>query len=69
MQHQEKQKINYQRQFLNNLARIITDENQLGLQSYLPSDIKIFLIRPPALNDIQRWFREYMQSQINKTEK
>jgi len=24
---------------------------------------------PPALNDIQRWFREYMLSQINKTEK
>jgi hypothetical protein len=24
---------------------------------------------PPALNAIQRWFREYMLSQINKTEK
>lgn len=48
---------------------IMTDDNRLSLQPYLPSDIQVFLIHPPALNDVQRWFRDYMLSHISKTEK
>ena len=35
MQHQEKQKINYQRQFLNNLARNKLQQCQIRLRDYL----------------------------------
>ena len=46
---------------------IMTYENRMQIQSYLPSDIEIFLIHPPALNDFQRCFRDYWNNQINKT--
>ena len=42
---------------------IMTDENRLQVQSNLPSDIQIFLVHPPALNDIIRYFREYWKKQ------
>jgi len=47
---------------------IMTDENRMQLQSYLPSDLEVFLIHPPALNDFQRCFNDYWKNQINKTQ-
>jgi len=47
---------------------VMTDENRVQIQSYLPSDIEVFLIHPPALNDFQRCFRDYWKNQINKTQ-
>jgi hypothetical protein len=47
---------------------VMTDENRMQIQSYLPSDIEVFLIHPPALNDFQRCFRDYWKNQINKTQ-
>ena len=47
---------------------IMTDENRMQLQSYLPSDIEVFLIHPPALNDFHRCFNDYWKNQINKTQ-
>ena len=44
---------------------IMTDENRLHVQSYLPSDIQVFLIHPPAFNEIMRCFRDYMKNQDN----
>jgi len=42
---------------------VMTDENRLQIQPHLPSDIQVFLIHPPALNDIMRWFRDYWKKQ------
>jgi hypothetical protein len=42
---------------------VMTDENRLQVQSLLPDDIQVFLVRPPALNDIDRFFRDYMKQQ------
>ena len=42
---------------------IMTDENRLEVQSHLPSDIQVFLIHPPALNDFNRSFRDYLMKQ------
>jgi len=47
---------------------VMTEENRIQIQSYLPSDIEVFLIHPPALNDFQRCFRDYWKNQINKTQ-
>jgi hypothetical protein len=46
---------------------VMTEENRIQIQSYLPSDVEVFLIHPPALNDFQRVFRDYWKNQINKT--
>lgn len=42
---------------------IMTDENRLQIQPFLSSDIQVFLIHPPAFNDIMRGFREFLQKQ------
>jgi hypothetical protein len=42
---------------------VMNDENRLQIQPHLPSDIQVFLIHPPALNDIMRWFRDYWKKQ------
>jgi len=47
---------------------VMTEENRMQIQSYLPSDIEVFLIHPPALNDFQRCFRDYWKNKINKTQ-
>ena len=47
---------------------VMTDENRMQLQSYLPSDVEVFLIHPPALNDFQQCFNDYWKNQINKTQ-
>ncbi|UCD97165.1 MAG: hypothetical protein JSV35_03725 [Candidatus Bathyarchaeota archaeon] len=39
---------------------IMSDESRISLQSYLPSDIRFFLVHPPAFNDIQRLLRELL---------
>lgn len=44
---------------------IMTDENRMQLQSNLPSDIQVFLIHPPAFNDIKKMLRDLSQN-INK---
>lgn len=41
----------------------MTDENRLQIQPILSSDIQVFLIHPPAFNDIIRGFREFLQKQ------
>jgi hypothetical protein len=41
---------------------VMTDENRLQVQSYLPSDIQVFLIHPPALNDIMREIRDFWKN-------
>ena len=47
---------------------IMTEDNRMQIQSYLPSDIEVFLIHPPALNDFQRCFSDYWKKQIDKTQ-
>lgn len=42
---------------------LMTDENRLQIQPILSSDIQIFLIHPPAYNDVMRGFREFLQKQ------
>ena len=42
---------------------VMTDENRLHVQSALPSDIQVFLIHPPSLNDITQWIRDYWNKQ------
>ena len=42
---------------------LMTDENRLQIQPNLSSDIQVFLIHPPAYNDIMRGFREFLQKQ------
>ncbi|MFA5363597.1 MAG: hypothetical protein WC325_00250 [Candidatus Bathyarchaeia archaeon] len=42
---------------------VMTDENRLQVQSLLSDDIQVFLVRPPALNDIEHFFRDYMKQQ------
>lgn len=42
---------------------LMTDENRLLIQPILSSDIQVFLIHPPAYNDIMRGFREFLQKQ------
>jgi hypothetical protein len=37
---------------------IMTDENRMRIQPMISSDIRVFLVRPPDLNDVQRWLRE-----------
>jgi hypothetical protein len=44
---------------------IMTDENRLQVQSFLPSDIQVFLIHPPALNDIMQWIRNQWKKQTS----
>jgi hypothetical protein len=43
---------------------MITDEIRLQIQPSLSSDIHVFLIHPPAFNDIIRGFREFLQKQV-----
>jgi len=45
---------------------IMADESRIQLQQHLPSDMQIFLVHPPAFNDVQSWFREAMMSQIRR---
>ena len=47
---------------------VMTKENRMQIQSHLPSNIEVFLIHPPALNDFQRCFRDYWKNQMNKTQ-
>lgn len=42
---------------------VMTDENRIQVQSYLPPDIQVFLIHPPALNDIMRLIRDLWKKQ------
>jgi len=42
---------------------VMSDENRLQIQPNLPSDIQVFLIHPPALNDIMQWLRDYWKKQ------
>ncbi len=42
---------------------LMSDENRLQIQPILSSDIQVFLIHPPAYNDIMRGFREFLQKQ------
>jgi guanylate kinase len=41
---------------------IMSDEYRMHIQTQLPPDIQIFLVRPPALNDIQQLLQKMLQS-------
>lgn len=45
---------------------LMSDENRLQIQPILSSDIQVFLVHPPAFNDIMRGFREFLQKQTQK---
>ena len=47
---------------------VMTEENRMQIQSYLSSDIEVFLVHPPALNYFHRCFRDYWKNQIDKTQ-
>jgi len=47
---------------------IMSDEYRMRIQSRLPSDIQIFLVNPPALNDIQQWLRNQLRKRISQPE-
>ncbi|MGQ9722884.1 MAG: hypothetical protein ACUVXA_16370 [Candidatus Jordarchaeum sp.] len=40
---------------------IMSDEYRIHIQTQLSPDIQVFLVRPPALNDIQQLLREMLQ--------
>ena len=40
---------------------IMSDEYRMHIQTQLPPDIQIFLVRPPALNDIQQILQKMLQ--------
>jgi hypothetical protein len=40
---------------------IMSDEYRMHIQTQLPPDIQIFLVRPPALNDIQQLIQKMLQ--------
>jgi hypothetical protein len=42
---------------------VMTDENRLEIQPNLPSDIQVFLIHPPAFNDVMHGFRQLLEKQ------
>ena len=41
---------------------IMSDEYRIHIQTQLPPDIQIFLVRPPALNDIQQILQKMLES-------
>jgi hypothetical protein len=45
---------------------LMTDEIRMRIQPKLSSDIRTFLVHPPALNDVQRWLRDYMLERMKK---
>jgi hypothetical protein len=45
---------------------IMTDENRIRIQPKISSDIQVFLVRPPALNEVQHWLREYMLERMKR---
>ena len=42
---------------------LMTEENRMKIQPILSSDIQVFLIQPPAYNDVMTQFREFLQKQ------
>jgi hypothetical protein len=42
---------------------LMTDENRMQIQPILSSDIQVFLVHPPAYNDIMSGFRELLKKQ------
>lgn len=45
---------------------LMRDENRIRIQPQLSKDINVFLVRPPALNDIFRWLRDYAAKMAKK---
>lgn len=45
---------------------IMTDENRIRIQPKISSDIQVFLVRPPALNEVQLWLRDYMLEHMKR---
>lgn len=46
---------------------LMRDENRIRIQSKFSPDIQIFLVRPPALNDIYRWLRNQAAKTIDES--
>ncbi|MDG6223254.1 MAG: hypothetical protein QCH99_08340 [Candidatus Bathyarchaeota archaeon] len=42
---------------------VMTDENRLEIQPNLPSDIQVFLVHPPAFNDVIQGFKQLLEKQ------
>ena len=45
---------------------VMSDDSRIRIQPKISSDIQIFLVHPPALNDVQRWLREYMLTRAKR---
>ena len=43
---------------------LMKDESRVRIQPELPADIHVFLVHPPALNDISQWIRNRMRETI-----
>ncbi|MBS7251893.1 MAG: hypothetical protein KIH08_15080 [Candidatus Freyarchaeota archaeon] len=43
---------------------IMSDEYRMHIQTQLQPDIQVFLVRPPALNDIQQLIREMLKNKL-----
>jgi hypothetical protein len=43
---------------------IMSDEYRMHIQPQLSTDIQVFLVRPPALNDIQQIIREMVKNKL-----
>ena len=45
---------------------VTVDSTRIRIQSNLSPDIHVFLVHPPALNDISRWFRDRNKDSTKK---
>lgn len=45
---------------------VMRDENRIRIQSKLQSDIHVFLVHPPALNDLSQWIKERIREKFKK---
>ncbi len=45
---------------------LMKDENRIRIQPKLPSDIHVFLVHPPALNDVSQWIRDRIRDTYKK---
>lgn len=46
---------------------LMRDENRIRIQPRFSSDIHVFLVQPPALNDIYRWARDSVAKTVERT--
>ncbi|UCE29003.1 MAG: hypothetical protein JSV85_07035 [Candidatus Bathyarchaeota archaeon] len=47
---------------------LMNDESRIRIQPKLPAKIHVFLVHPPALNDISQWIRSQIRDNIKKSD-